>query len=174
MRQRFSPREIRFRPIGVIRSPYTVPEETPIQPVFAAGTPGRVELLEEYSGGLQDLEGFSHIFLFYVFDRAPAPRLMVRPFLDRKERGVFSTRAPCRPNPLGFSLVRLDRREGPLLHVLDIDVLDGTPLLDIKPFSTRFDAREKTRSGWLETVDEPPPRAFGRKGPSRGTPTKRD
>jgi tRNA-Thr(GGU) m(6)t(6)A37 methyltransferase TsaA len=124
----------------------------------------------EFADGLRDLEGFSHIYLFYVFDRAEAPHLVVRPYLDREERGVFATRSPRRPNPLGLSLVRLVRREGAVLHVEDVDILDGTPLLDIKPFFSRVDSRRDARSGWLEKVDEATARALGSRRPSGGKP----
>lgn len=108
-------REIRFLPIGVIRSPHNVPEETPIQPTYASGVPGRVEVFDDYADGLRDIDGFSHIYLLYVFDRAQGPRLIVKPYPDTKKRGVFPTRAPSRPNPLGLSLIRLVRREGAVL-----------------------------------------------------------
>jgi len=151
------------RPIGIIRSPHTSAERTPIQPVYAAGVRGTVELLTEYAEGLSDLEGFSHIWLVYVFDRATAARLMVRPFLDDVARGVFATRAPCRPNPIGLSLVRLLGRDGGTLHVEDVDILDGTPLLDIKPYVTRFDVRAGARCGWQDEVDEAMARRRGRR-----------
>ena len=151
------------RPIGVIRTPHTRPEETPIQPVFAEGIAGRAEILPEYAEGLADLEGFSHIWLLYWFDRARPMRLTVRPFLEDAEHGVFATRAPTRPNPLGLSLVRLVRREGCVLHLEDVDVLDGTPLLDIKPHAPRFDRRAEVRTGWLEAVDERTAQRRGRR-----------
>ena len=152
------------RPIGVIHTPHTRAEDTPIQPVFAEGIAGRVEVFPEYAQGLRDIEGFSHVYLIYSFDRAQAPCLEVRPYLDDRLRGVFATRAPCRPNPLGLSLVRLVRREGSLLHVEDVDILDGTPLLDIKPYIGRFDSREGGRCGWQDEIDEETARAKGRRG----------
>lgn len=154
------------RPIGVIHTPHTRPEETPIQPVFAEGVHGWAEILPEFAAGLADLEGFSHIWLLYWFHRAGPPRLIVQPFLQDAEHGVFATRAPTRPNPLGLSLVRLVRREGCLLHLDGVDVLDGTPLLDIKPYVPRFDNRADARTGWLEAVDEPTARARGERRPS--------
>ncbi len=114
--------------------------------------------------GLRDIEGFSHIYLFYVFDRAGEPRLSVVPFLGDAERGVFATRSPRRPNALGMSLVRLVRRAGTVLHVEDVDILDGTPLVDIKPYVRRFDSRGDARSGWHEDVDETSARIRGRRG----------
>jgi tRNA-Thr(GGU) m(6)t(6)A37 methyltransferase TsaA len=156
-------RSLSVRPIGVIHSPHTHAAETPIQPVFAEGVPGQAELLPVYAAGLQDLEGFSHIWLLYWFHQAGAPRLVVKPFLQDAEHGVFATRAPARPNPIGLSLVRLVRREGCVLHLEDVDLLDGTPLLDIKPYVPRFDYRTGVRTGWLETVDEQTAQRRGRR-----------
>jgi tRNA (adenine37-N6)-methyltransferase len=150
-------------PIGIIHSPHVRADETPIQPVFAAGVAGRVEVFPEYEDGLLDVEGFSHLHLIYAFDRAAESRLQVVPFLDEEVRGVFATRAPARPNPLGLSLVRLVRREGRILHVEDIDVLDGTPLLDIKPYVRRFDERKEARSGWQDAIDDETARRRGRR-----------
>ena len=155
-------------PIGIIRSPHTVAAETPIQPVYAQGVEGRAEILPEFEDGLADLEGFSHLFLLYHFHRVGGVRLRVTPFLEDAEHGVFATRAPCRPNPIGLSVVRLVRREGRLLHLADVDVLDGTPLLDVKPYVARFDVREGVRSGWQDGVDEGTARARGRR--ERGGP----
>jgi tRNA-Thr(GGU) m(6)t(6)A37 methyltransferase TsaA len=142
-----------FKPIGVIRSDYLDAERTPIQPVCAPGSAGRVEVFDEFAEGLDDVEGFSHIYLLYVFDRARSAPLKVVPYLDDVPRGVFATRSPERPNPLGLSLVRLVERRGSVLFVEDLDVLDGTPLLDIKPFVARFDARPDSRGGWTDAVD---------------------
>ncbi len=153
-----------LRPIGVIRSPHSQAAATPIQPVYAEGVSGRAEILPEYADDLRDLEGFSHIFLIYWFHKAAAPRLIVKPFLEDATHGVFATRAPCRPNPIGFSLVRLVKREANVLHLEDVDILDGTPLLDIKPYVTRFDYRADARCGWQDAVDEPTARLRGRRG----------
>ena len=153
-----------LKPIGVIRSPHTEPPKTPIQPVYAQGIEGRAEILPEFADGLRDLEGFSHIILVYHFHRAKGVRLLVQPFLEDVEHGVFATRAPCRPNPIGTSLVRLVRREGTVLHLEDVDVLDGTPLLDIKPYIGRFDVRDDVRCGWQEGVDETTAKRRGRRG----------
>lgn len=150
--------------IGIIRSMHTVPEQTPIQPVYARGCLGRAEVLPEYAEGLKDLDGFSHIILIYHFHRADSVLLTVRPFLQDVERGVFSTRAPCRPNPIGMSIVELVRREGTTLHLDGVDILDGTPLLDIKPYVGRFDRIEGTTDGWQHEVDEPTARRRGRRG----------
>jgi len=137
-------------PIGIIHTPFTEPAGTPIQAAMAEGVEGRVEVFAEFAAGLKDLDGFERIWLLYQFDRAPPPRLLVTPFLDDVPRGVFSTRAPCRPNPIGLSPVRLGRIEGNVLYVRDVDMLDGTPLLDIKPYAPRFDHFDVRRSGWLD------------------------
>lgn len=155
---------VTLHPIGVIRSPHRRAGETPIQPVYARGVRGRVEILPQYAEGLRDLDGFSHVYLLYRFHEASATRLTVKPFLDTQARGVFATRAPCRPNPIGLSLVRLVGCEANVLHIEDVDVLDGTPLLDIKPYVTRFDYRADARCGWQETVDEQTARVRGRRG----------
>jgi tRNA-Thr(GGU) m(6)t(6)A37 methyltransferase TsaA len=154
-------RTVTLHPIGVIHSCHQRAEETPIQPVYAQGARGRAEVFPEYADGLRDLEGFSHLFLIYWFHKASAPQLIVKPFLQDALRGVFATRAPCRPNPIGLSIVRLVEREGNILHLEDVDVLDGTPLLDIKPYVARFDRHDDTRSGWQEQIDEETARRLG-------------
>jgi tRNA-Thr(GGU) m(6)t(6)A37 methyltransferase TsaA len=139
-----------FQPIGLIRSPFTHKRETPIQP-YRSRAAGTVEVLTEYEDGLRDLDGFSHLILLYHFHRAdPGYDLTVTPFLDERPKGLFATRYPRRPNGLGLSVVRLVRREANVLHVAGIDVLDGTPLLDIKPYVPRFDAVPEAAMGWLE------------------------
>ncbi len=141
-----------FTPIGTIRSPFSDREGMPIQPAGAAAVKGTVEVLAPYREGLQDLDGFSHIILLYHFHRSSGFELKVVPFLDVNPRGIFATRAPKRPNSIGLSVVRLERVEGRILHVVGVDVLDGTPLLDIKPFVPDFDAQVEVRTGWLEQV----------------------
>ena len=169
-------RRIVFHPIGVVHSPHTDPSRTPIQPVFARGVRGTVEVDSRFAEGLADLEGFSHVYLFYPFHRTRETRLRVRPFLEDALRGVFATRAPSRPNKLGFSLVRLLSVEGRVLHVEDLDILDGTPLIDIKPYIGRFDTREDARSGWQEAIDDGAAARRGARGfaadgdPSSATP----
>jgi tRNA-Thr(GGU) m(6)t(6)A37 methyltransferase TsaA len=143
-----------IEPIGQIHSPHKNPKETPIQPVFASGIRGTVTVDDAYADGLLDLDGFSHVYLLYRFHRAEQVKLRVRPYLQDEERGVFATRAPFRPNHIGFSVVRLLSIEGTTLHVEDLDVLDGTPLLDIKPFIARFDLRDNVCSGWQEEVGD--------------------
>ena len=139
-----------FQPIGTIRSPFIRRDQTPIQP-FRSQAQGEVELLPEYEAGLRDVDGFSHIYLLYVFHRAdPGYDLLVTPFLDDRPKGLFATRYPRRPNAIGLSIVRLVRREGRVLQVEGIDVLDGTPLLDLKPYVPPFDAFPEATRGWLE------------------------
>ncbi len=145
--------EIILRPIGTIHSPWTQAKGTPIQPVHADQAVGTVEVNAEFAAGLADLEGFDRIWLVYWFHQAPPARMIVTPFMDDTSRGLFSTRAPCRPNPIGLSPVRLVNVEGCRLEVADIDVLDGTPLLDIKPYAPRFDHLPVERSGWLDAAN---------------------
>jgi tRNA-Thr(GGU) m(6)t(6)A37 methyltransferase TsaA len=141
--------EIIFRPIGVVHSPFQETTGTPIQPGATRGTAGVVEILPAYQEGLQDLDGFSHLILLYYFHLARGFSLKVKPFLDDTERGLFATRAPARPNPIGLSVVRLNRVEGHKLHIQDVDIVDGTPLLDIKPYVPQFDLRTEATSGWV-------------------------
>ena len=141
--------EIRYSPIGVIHSPFKETKGMPIQPAGARGVAGTVEVMPEYSDGLKDLDGFSHVFLLYHFHLSQGYSLMVKPYLDDSLRGVFATRAPRRPNPIGISVVRLVGIEGCTLHIEDLDIADSTPLLDIKPYVPEFDSREVERTGWL-------------------------
>jgi tRNA-Thr(GGU) m(6)t(6)A37 methyltransferase TsaA len=142
--------EITYRPIGVIRSPFKEPEGTPIQPAGARGVAGTVEVFPEYVEGLKDIDGFSHIILLYHFHLSKGASLRVQPFMDKCEHGIFAIRGPTRPNPIGVSVVRLLRVEFGILHVQDVDIVDGTPLLDIKPYVPEFDIFEVERIGWLE------------------------
>ncbi len=141
--------EIAYRPIGTIHSPFTEPEEMPIQPCGAMGVSGTVELFEEYAAGLKDLDGFSHLILIYHCHLSEGFDLEVKPFLDSAPRGVFATRAPRRPNSIGLSVVKLVSMSGRTLHIENADIIDGTPLLDIKPYVSTFDAVEEERIGWL-------------------------
>lgn len=142
--------KIEYAPIGIIHSPFFEPEGMPVQPSGAADVRGTVEVFEEYRSGLKDLDGFSHIILLYHFHRGRGFRLRVVPFMDTRSRGLFATRAPRRPNPIGLSVVRLDRIENGILHIQNADILDGTPLLDIKPYVPEFDSYGEIRTGWLE------------------------
>jgi tRNA-Thr(GGU) m(6)t(6)A37 methyltransferase TsaA len=143
---------IEYEPIGIVHSPFTEVEGVPIQPAYAEDARGAVEIFPPYREGLKDLDGFSHVILIYHFHRAGRSRLTVTPFLDDEERGVFATRAPVRPNALGLSVVGLSGIEGGMLKVSNLDILDGTPLLDIKPYVREFDPGESIRTGWLETA----------------------
>lgn len=143
-----------MRPIGVIRTPFADLEGMPVQPAGARGVAGTVELYDEYAAGLLDIDGFSHAILLYAFHRSTGYEAIVTPFLDSDPHGVFATRAPRRPNPIGLSVVRITGVEGPVLRVENIDVLDGTPLLDIKPYVPSFVADDPIRIGWLQPARE--------------------
>ncbi len=141
---------VKYNPIGIIHSPYKRIEGVPIQPSAARGIKGTIELKKEFIDGLRDLEGFSHIILVYHFHLSTGYSLNVVPFLDDQTHGVFATRAPRRPNSIGISTVKLKKIEDNLLHIENVDIIDGTPLLDIKPYVTDFDYSEKGKKGWLE------------------------
>jgi tRNA-Thr(GGU) m(6)t(6)A37 methyltransferase TsaA len=157
----------RARAIGVIRSPWTAARGTPVQPVFAEGARGQVVIDPAYAEGLTDIEGFDRLWLIYWLDRAGPYRPLVTPYLDDRPHGVLATRAPARPNPIGLSAVRLVERRGCTLEVADLDVLDGTPLLDLKPYVPRFDAWNG-RAGWLDGAPDETTRDDGRFGGGRG------
>jgi len=146
--------KIEYQPIGIVNSPFTTTEGMPIQPLRAERALGSVVVDPEYAEGLTDLEGFSHIILLCHLHRARPYQLKVVPFLDTVARGLFSTRAPSRPNPIGLSLVRLLEIDGNTLKIADLDLLDGTPLLDIKPYVGEFDVRSGTRFGWLQNAHD--------------------
>jgi tRNA (adenine37-N6)-methyltransferase len=143
---------VQYNPIGIIHSPFKELHGMPIQPVGARGVKGTIELENEYETGLKDLDGFSHILLIYHFHLCNGHSLEVKPFLDKVKRGIFATRAPKRPNPIGISVVRLEKIERSTLHISNVDVVDGTPLLDIKPYVPHFDRDEgeNISIGWFE------------------------
>jgi len=143
-----------LRPIGIIHTAFREAAGTPIQPRFAGGSKGRVEVFRPYAPALKDLDGFERVWLLYWLHAAGAPKLLVRPYMDTTERGLFATRAPSRFNPIGLSPVRLLGMKGNILHIEDVDILDGTPLLDIKPYCPKFDCFEAARSGWLDRCNE--------------------
>jgi len=143
---------VAFSPIGQIRTPFTSTAGMPIQAVVARDVPGTIELDPAYADGLADLDGFSHLILVYQLHLAGTPRLVVTPFLDDTPRGIFATRSPARPNPIGLSTVRLGGVRGTTIDILDVDMVDGTPLLDIKPYVPAFDDRAGARVGWFELV----------------------
>lgn len=142
-------KEIRLRPIGIIRSPFKDIKGMPIQPTAARGVTGTIEIEPGYVDGLKDIEGFSHLILVYHFHLSEGYSLEVKPFMDDHLHGVFATRAPRRPNPIGISTVRLVKVEGRTLQIEDVDVVDGTPLLDIKPYVPEFDSPKAKQIGWL-------------------------
>jgi tRNA-Thr(GGU) m(6)t(6)A37 methyltransferase TsaA len=142
--------KIEYKPIGIIHSPFTKLNNMPIQPAGAAGVEGTVEVFPQYDDGLKDLDGFSHLILLYHLHRSKDFKLHVVPFLDSMPRGVFATRAPKRPNPIGVSVIKLQKIQGNILYIENVDILDGTPLLDIKPYIPEFDEQAEVRAGWLE------------------------
>jgi len=146
--------KIEYRPIGLIHTPFKQREGMPIQPSRGRGVRGTVVVAPEYADGLADLDGFSHVVLIYHFHQSRGFDLRVTPFLDTQKRGLFATRAPRRPNAIGLSVVRLLGIEGNRIAVQDLDILDGTPLLDIKPYVPEFDHRTEVREGWLEGVKD--------------------
>lgn len=141
---------VHLEAIGRICTPFAEAAGTPIQPAFAEGAQGRVVVNSSLTPALDDIEGFERLWLVYFMDRVGPFRLKVIPYRDTVEHGVFATRSPCRPNAIGLSVVRLLSREGSVLHVADVDMLDGTPLLDIKPYVPMFDAHPSARAGWFD------------------------
>jgi len=139
-----------YKPIGIIHTEFAEEENTPIQGVFADGSKGDVEVFPQYAAGLKDIDGFSHIILIYHFHLSKDYALVTMPFLNNEERGIFAIRHPRRPNPIGLSVVRLDSIRGNILEISDVDIIDGTPLLDIKPFVPQFDHRTNVKAGWYE------------------------
>ena len=142
--------KIEFRSIGIVHSPFFEIGGMPIQPSRSEGAKGTVEIFDEFIEGLADLDGFSHIILLFHLHRSEGYNLKVTPFLDNQPRGLFATRAPRRPNPISLS-IRIQTMDA-ILSIEDVDILDGTPLLDIKPFVGEFDSRTSPRIGWLESV----------------------
>jgi len=138
--------------IGVIHSRFPKPEGTPIQPAFSDAAPGTIEIYPEFAAGLKDLEGFERIWLLYHLHLVSGMYLTVKPFLDVALHGIFATRSPARPNPIGLSAVRLIGIQGRVLSIEGLDVIDDTPLLDIKPYMPKFDAYPESRAGWFETA----------------------
>lgn len=155
---------LKIEPIGFIETPFREPAGTPVQPSRAGGAPGTVRVHEEFRAGLRDLAGFERVWLVYWFHRAPGARLLVTPFLDDREHGIFATRAPVRPAPIGISAVRLLAVGEDRLEVADVDMLDGTPLLDIKPYVPEFDSCPGSRAGWYDETKSSRRVADGRFG----------
>lgn len=146
--------DIVMQPIGIIRSPHHTAAGTPIQPAYAEQVDGEVFVDTRFESALADIEGFERIWLVYCLDRANPFKPSVVPYRDTKEHGLFATRAPSRPNPIGLSVVRLLGRQGSVLRVRGLDILDGTPLLDIKPYVPQFDAFPSSKAGWLDARRE--------------------
>ena len=142
--------QITVRPIGIIYTPYKEIRSIPIQGVFGEDVEARIELKDEYTDGLRDLDGFSHAILIYCFHRSQREEIEGRPFLEQDRHGIFAIRSPHRPNHLGVSVVKIKRIEGNRVHFTEVDMLDGTPLLDIKPYVKYFDGRVDVISGWLD------------------------
>ncbi|MDD4981124.1 MAG: tRNA (N6-threonylcarbamoyladenosine(37)-N6)-methyltransferase TrmO [Candidatus Omnitrophica bacterium] len=143
-------KEIKLKPIGIIHTPYKEPNGIPIQGKFEKGVRGVINIFPEYRAGLKDVKGFSHLMLIYFFHRSKEERLVARPFLENKEHGIFAIRSPHRPNHIGFSIVKLEKVKGHTIIFSEVDILDGTPLLDIKPYVSHFDSRRHVKSGWIE------------------------
>lgn len=141
--------DIVFRPIGTVFTPFDRLEGMPIQPTGTTSAQGRIELLPELAEGLTDLEGFSHLILLYHLHQVKDSSLIVKPYLDDRPHGIFATRSPARPNPIGLSVVRFLSREGATVHIDQVDMLNGTPLLDIKPSVPEFDHHPVERTGWI-------------------------
>ncbi|RLD05758.1 MAG: tRNA (N6-threonylcarbamoyladenosine(37)-N6)-methyltransferase TrmO [Chloroflexi bacterium] len=146
--------QITYSPIGIIHSPFTELSGMPIQPTSESSAEGYLEIHPEFIDGLKDLDSFSHIYLIYHLHEVHQGKLQITPFLDKEPHGIFATRAPSRPNPIGLSLVKLIRIEGNLIYVDEIDILNSTPLLDIKPYIPQFENTNEIRVGWLKKVRE--------------------
>ena len=146
--------EIIYTPIGIIHTPYIRKEDTPIQGCFSPNSKGQVEIFPEYETGLKDIEGFSHLILLYHFHKAEGFQLLTKPFLDKEKKGIFSIRYFARPNPIGLSVVRLLKVNGNILEISEVDMLDGTQLLDIKPYVPQFDIKTDVKDGWYPNASE--------------------
>lgn len=146
--------EFIVKAIGVVKSELFGEPGTPVQPAYAQGTRGTIRIYPEYKEALRDLDDFERIWVIFMMNRAKPFKPIIKPYLDDKEHGLFATRSPSRPNPIGMSCVRLDRVEGDLIHISELDMLDGTPVVDIKPFVSKFDCWERQKSGWFDHVGE--------------------
>jgi len=142
-------KEIIIKPIGIIRTPYKEPKGMPIQGKFEKGIKGTIEIFPQYRAGLKDVKGFSHLILLYYFNRSKEERLIGKPFLEDEEHGIFAIRSPHRPNHIGFSIVKLEKVSSNTITFSEVDILDNTPLLDIKPFVSHFDSRKNVKNGWI-------------------------
>jgi len=143
-------RKIVLKPIGIIYTPYKEPKGMPIQGTFEQGVIGTIRLLPKYRPGLKDVENFSHLILIYYFNRSSQEKLVAKPFIENKKHGIFAIRSPQRPNHIGFSIVKLMGINNNIITFSEVDILDGTPLLDIKPYVKYFDKRNNVKSGWID------------------------
>ncbi len=143
-------KKIELSPIGVIHTPYKEAQNIPIQASFGNGIEAHCELFDKYTDGLKDLDGFSHAILIYHFHKCKDEKLIAKPYLENKEHGVFAIRSPYRPNKIGFSIVKIKNINHNILNFTEVDMLDGTPLLDIKPYVAHFDSRPNTKAGWID------------------------
>jgi len=141
---------VKLKPIGIIHTPYKEPKGMPIQGKFDRAVKGKVELLPQYTPGLQDIKGFSHLILIYYFHRIKEEKVVCKPFLEDVVHGVFAVRSPYRPNRIGLSVVKLESVKKNILIFSEVDMLDGTPLLDVKPYVEHFDSRKNVKSGWVD------------------------
>ncbi len=136
--------------IGVIHSPYKQDKDIPIQGIFGSGIEAWIELEEKYVGGLKDLDGFSHAIILYYFHKSQREEIEGRPFLEQDKHGIFAIRSPHRPNHIGLSIVKIERIKANKMYFTQVDVLDQTPVLDIKPYVKYFDSRDNVKCGWLD------------------------
>jgi len=141
--------EIKLNPIGIIHTPYREPKGIPIQGKFEKSITGTIEIFPEYQKGIKDIEGFSHLILIYYFNRSKEVKLIWKPFLEDEEHGIFAIRSPHRPNHLGFSIIKVKKVKGNTIIFSEVDILDKTPLLDIKPYVSHFDSRKNIKNGWI-------------------------
>lgn len=146
--------EIFYKPIGIIRTPFKSVAGMPVQSALANGVKGTVEIMDEYTAGLLDLDGFSHFIMIYHFHQTSEYELQVIPFIDHRVHGIFATRAPVRPNAIGLSVVKLVKIEGNIVEFENADMLDETPLLDIKPYIPEFDIHQVQKTGWMNEHKE--------------------
>lgn len=147
---------ITFRPIGILKTPFDLPADMPIQPLSSKGAKGKAIVFPEFSDGLYDLDGFTHVIVIYYMHRVRRQELIVTPFFDTSPHGVFATRAPVRPNPLGISVLELEKIDGNTLYLLNVDMLNGSPLIDIKPYMPDFDSFPSAKAGWYDKIESKP------------------
>ncbi|NCB39731.1 MAG: tRNA (N6-threonylcarbamoyladenosine(37)-N6)-methyltransferase TrmO [Erysipelotrichia bacterium] len=145
---------MQFKAVGIVESRFEQQAGTPIQGKMAPKETACIRIFDEFAAGLKDIEGFSYIYVFFKFDRASEAKLLVKPYLDTIERGVFATRSPLRPNPLGMTIVKLERVESNCLYVSGVDILNGSPVIDIKPYIPDFDQHNPEKIGWYENKNK--------------------